>query len=489
MKRTSAIENIIFVCIFILIAFLSSFHAKNEEVKDCRKKDLTKRPNIIFILTDDQRWDALGAMGNTIIKTPNMDKLATKGILFQNAYVTTSICCVTRASILTGQYESKHHIDDFHTDLTKGSIDNSYPALLKEAGYKMGFIGKFGIGTHPPQHLFDYWINTEAGGRMQPNYITTDKNGNKIHDTDTLDHAIEGFLDKFASKTPFCLSVCFKAPHEQDGNPPTYVIQPKYKTYYDDITIPEPVTADPVYWKKFPAFFQTDTNFARSRWKGLFGTPALYQENIKNYYRLITGVDDVVGKMMKKLDALDIADNTIVIVMGDNGMFLGEHGMEGKWYGYEESIRIPLLIYDPLLPDKVKQYKAPQIALNIDIAPTILAMAGVPAPKTMQGIDLIRLVENKIPERKDFFYQYYFVGGPELPREEGVVGKYFKYMNYIEHNYEELFDTRNDPHETDNLAKDPKYKQELLKMRIRYKELKEIYGIPRRVWIKKKVLG
>jgi arylsulfatase A-like enzyme len=489
MKRTSANRNIIIVSILLSIAFLSSFNTRNEETKYCHKKNQYKRPNIIFILTDDQRWDALGATGNTIIKTPNMNKLATAGILFQNAYVTTSICCVSRASILTGQYESKHHVDDFRTDLCQGSIDKTYPALLKAAGYTMGFIGKFGVGTHPPQQLFDYWVNTEAGGRMQPNYVSTDKNGNKIHDTDSLDHAIEDFLDKFGSDSPFCLSVSFKAPHEQDGNPPTYVIQPKYKTYYKDITIPEPVTADPVYWKKFPAFFQTDTNFARARWKGLLGTPGLYQENVKNYYRLITGVDDVMGKMMKRLDALRIADNTIVIIMGDNGMFLGEHGMEGKWYGYEESIRLPLLIYDLLLPDKVKQHKAAQIALNIDIAPTILAMAGVPAPKTMQGIDLIQLVENKIPGRKDFFYQYYFLGGPELPREEGVVGKDYKYMNFIEHNCEELFDTRDDPHETDNLAKDPNYKKELLRMRLRYKELKGIYGIPRSVWMKKKVRG
>lgn len=168
--------------------------------------------------------------------------------------------------------------------------------------------------------------------------------------------------------------------------------------------------------------------------------------------------------------------------MGDNGMFLGEHGMEGKWYGYEESIRVPLFIYDPALPDKIKQYKAPQIALNIDIAPTILAMAGVKAPETMQGVDLISLLENKIPARKDFFYQHYFLGGPRIPREEGVVTRDFKYMNYIEHNYEELFDIKHDPHETDNLANNPKYKMKLEELRIRYKELKGLYGLAPKNW-------
>lgn len=443
------------------------------------KVENTNRPNIIFLLTDDQRWDAMGAMGNSIIQTPNMDKLANAGVLFKNAYVTTSICCVSRASILTGQYESKHHINDFNTDLSTESISNSYPALLKNVGYNTGFIGKFGVGLHPPEQIFDFFVNSEAGEKTQPNYITIGKNGKKIHDTDTLSNAIQDFLTGYGKdKKPFCLSVSFKAPHEQDGNPPTYVIQPKFKDYYKEVTIPYPVTADPKYWEQFPSFFQTDINFGRARWKGLLGTPELYQENVKNYYRLVTGVDDAIGRMMEKLEQMGIAKNTIIIVMGDNGMFLGEHGMEGKWWGYEESVRVPLLIYNPNSPDKIKQYKATQIALNIDIAPTILGMAGVQAPKAMQGVNLFNLLENKIPERKDFFYQYYFLGGTQLPRQEGVVTQRFKYMNYIEHNYEELFDTRLDPHETQNLAKDPKYNVELVLLRKRYHELKKIHGVP-----------
>ncbi|MEO7309274.1 MAG: sulfatase [Chitinophagaceae bacterium] len=446
------------------------------------------RPNIIFLLTDDQRWDAMGAMGNSIIQTPNMDKLANAGVLFQNAYVTTSICCVSRASILTGQYESKHHVNDFKTDLSKESVANSYPALLKNAGYNIGFIGKFGVGTNPPKELFDFWLNSEAGlEKLQPNYITKGKNGKDIHDTDTLSNAIQDFLTGYGNeKKPFCLSVSFKAPHEQDGNPPTYVIQPKYKDYYKYATIPSPVTADPEYWKQFPPFFQTDTNFGRARWKGLLGTPELYQENVKNYYRLVTGVDDAIGRMMGKLEQMGLANNTIIIVMGDNGMFLGEHGMEGKWWGYEESVRVPLLIYNPNAPDKIKQYKAPQIALNIDIAPTILGMANVQPPKSMQGVDLFNVLENKIPERKDFFYQYYFLGGPQLPRQEGVVTNRFKYMNYFENNYEELFDIMLDPHETQNLAKNPQYKGELDFLRKRYKELKKLHGVSKSEYLNSK---
>ncbi len=438
-----------------------------------KQKVDTTRPNIIFILTDDQRYDAMGAMGNSLIHTPNMDRLANAGILFKNSYVTTSICCVSRASILTGQYQSRHHINDFTTNLTAHALANTYPALLKNAGYTLGFIGKFGVGNKPPDSLFDLFVNTEAGEKSQPDYITIDKNGNKIHDTDTIGHSIQIFLDRYGNSRPFCLSVSFKAPHEQDGDPPTYIIQPRYKDLYTDVSIPYPVTAAPKYWDQLPDFLRTDSNFGRSRWRGLFGTPALYQENVKNYYRLITGVDGVVGELIKRLAALGITKNTIIILMGDNGMFLGEHGMEGKWYGYEESIRVPLFIYDPLLPDKLNQYKARQISLNIDIAPTILAMAHVPVPPGMQGIDLASILENKIPERKEFLYQHYFLGSPHIPKEEGIVTKRFKYMNFIEHQYEELYDIENDPHETTNLVNDPHYKATLQVLRKKFSALQK----------------
>lgn len=427
-----------------------------------------ERPNIIFILTDDQRFDALGAMGNRIIQTPHMDKLAKAGILFKNAFVTTSICCVSRASVLTGQYQSRHNIGDFSTDLSSAAFAETYPALLKNAGYKLGFIGKFGVGKKTPASLYDYWVDTEAGEKSQPDYVTVGKNGKEIHDTDTIGHAIGDFLDQYHAKGPFCLSVSFKAPHEQDGDPPEYIIQPRYKDYYKNVNIPLPLTSDPKYWDRLPGFLRTDENFGRSRWKGLFGTPELYQENVKNYYRLITGVDDVVGEMVDKLARLKLTKKTVIIFMGDNGMFLGEHGMEGKWYGYEESIRIPMFIYDPNLPKQLQSYSAGQMALNIDIAPTILSMAHVTVPKGMQGVDLIGLVKKQVPERKDFLYQHYFLGSPHIPKVEGIVTRRFKYMNFIEHGYQELYDLKNDPHETTNLAKDKAYRAILEDLKKRF---------------------
>ncbi|QNA43459.1 sulfatase family protein [Lacibacter sediminis] len=437
----------------------------------------SNKPNIIFILTDDQRWDALGVMGNTILKTPNLDNLANNGILFRNAYVTTSICCVSRASILTGAYQNKHKINDFVTDMSKDVLTATYPYLLKQNGYQVGFIGKYGIGTAPPKEQYDFWVNTEDGGKMQPDYIQTFENGRRLHDTDTLSNAIQTFLDGYSGKQPFCLSVSFKAPHEQDGNPPKYFVQPGYEQLYKDVTIPYPVTAKETYWNQFPDFFRTDSNFARVRWKGLLGTPELYQENVKNYYRLITGVDDAIGRMVHKLKEKGLDKNTVIIFMGDNGMMLGEKNIEGKWFGYEESIRVPLIIYDPRTPDKIKNLKAQQVALNIDIAPTILSLAEIKVPDFMQGVNLIDVVQGNIPEREHFFYQHYFLGSPRIPMVEGVVTKDFKYMNFIEHNYEELFDTRSDPHEIDNLSQNTSYSNQLRKMRKLFREMKKRYGV------------
>src|ERR1700712_441931 len=175
-------------------------------VKGQAKTNPADRPNIIFVLTDDQRYDALGAAGNTIIRTPHMDKMANAGILYRNAYVTTSICCVSRASLLTGQYGSRHRINDFVTNLSDEAIKHTYPALLKSAGYKLGFIGKFGVGTNPPESMYDYWVNTEAGKKLQPDYVTIGKDGKEVHDTDTIGHAIQEFLTQYNDKEPFCLS-------------------------------------------------------------------------------------------------------------------------------------------------------------------------------------------------------------------------------------------------------------------------------------------
>lgn len=433
-----------------------------------------KKPNIIFLLTDDHRWDALGVMGNKIIQTPNLDSLARNGMYFCNAYVTTAICAVSRASILTGQYKSRHGIEDFVTSFDSSALQRTYPILLKKAGYHIGFVGKYGVGkpAEQPKHLYDFW---ECTNKIQPDYEMQDEHGNYIHNTDKVSQDIGKFLDLINDQRPFCLSVSFKAPHVQDNDPRNFIANPRYKSYYQDVTIPVPETADPKYWNQFPDFFRTDENIARARWKPRFATPEMYQENVKNYYRLLTDVDDAVGDLVKKLRALGLDENTIIIFTGDNGMYLGEHGLAGKWYGHEESVRVPLIIFDPRDGNSLKGTVSDKIALNIDIAPTILAYAGVEAPETMQGFDLVKLAsaDSSIPDRKDFFYEHTFMGSPAIPKVEGVVQIDQKYMKFIEHGYEEFYDLKKDRLEKRNVVSEPAYQHEVEKMRKRYQELKE----------------
>jgi arylsulfatase A-like enzyme len=449
--------------LFICITFFCFITAKAQQ-------NATK-PNIIFVLTDDHRWDALGVAGNKFIQTPNLDQLANKGLYFKNSYVTTAICCVSRASILTGQYESRHRINDFKTDLSADATRKTYPILLKNAGYKIGFVGKYGVGLNHPVAAFDYW---SCSKKEQPPYIYLNEQGQKVHHTDSVAHDVEIFLNKFAKQGPFCLSIGFKAPHELDGKPPQFPVQEKFNELYKNITIPQPETADPKYWNSFPDFFRTNQNVARERWIPLLSTPELYQQTTKNYYRLITGVDEVMGKMIAQLKQLGLEQNTIIIFMGDNGFYLGEHGLEGKWYGHEESIRVPLIVYDPRLPTNRNGKKITQIALNIDIAPTILSLAKVQVPPTMQCENLFDIADQKLTPRKSFFYEHTYSKSPKIPNVEGIVTTDFKYMKFIAHNYEELYNIATDPKEKINLAGNKKYAVKLASLRKAYVEQKKL---------------
>lgn len=416
------------------------------------------KPNIIVIVADSHRADALGVMGNPIIRTPNLDRLANDGVAFSNSYVTTAICAVSRASILSGQYQERHKINDFTTNFSPSALNETYPLLLKSAGYRIGWVGMFGVGNAPPASSFNYW---QASLPWQ---------ANGVHNTDIVQEKVFEFLERYRSDQ-FCLSVNFNAAHEIDGTPPTYFVQDRYSNTYAGETIPIPETADPIYWNSFPDFFRTDQNIARERWHGFFSTAELLQNNTRNYYRLLTGVDEAVGSIVQKLRNLGIAHNTVIIYTSDHGFSLGEHGMIGKWYGFEESIRVPMIVYDPR-DSELKKGKVSQTALNIDIAPTVLDIAGVTVPSSMQGENLIDIAKGNAPDRQSFFYSHTGFSAPRLPKVEGVVTKEFKYMIYTEYGYEELYNTEQDPKETTNLASDPDYGNKLNEMRGLYDQQK-----------------
>jgi len=242
-----------------------------------------KPPNIIFLLTDDQRWDTMGCAGNPIIQTPNMDAMANDGVRFTNAFVTTSICASSRASIFTGQWTRRHGITGFDTHFSPEALAQTYPMLLSQAGYRIGFIGKYGVGPKEdlPIDKYDYWKGFPGQGR----YENKDEDGNYKHLTQIMGEQSLEFLQGCSKDRPFCLSVSFKAPHCQDGDPRQFIYDPAYKDLYKDTTIPTPETADPRYFDALPEFLRTSE--ARRRWDIRFSTPEKFQESVKSYYLAI----------------------------------------------------------------------------------------------------------------------------------------------------------------------------------------------------------
>jgi arylsulfatase A-like enzyme len=429
-----------------------------------------KRPNIVFLLTDDHRWDALGCMGNRIIKTPEIDRLAGRGVVFENAFVTTSICCASRASIFTGQYARRHGVHGFNKPFTEEQFRQTYPQLLRRSGYRVGFIGKYGVGDNAPPSAehFDYWKGFPGQGRYMQKV-----NGQTVHLTDVMAEQAEEFIGGCKADQPFCLSVSFKAPHAQDEDPKQYLYAPRHKDLYADVTVPVPPTAAEEYFQTQPQFIRESES--RRRWELRFATPENYQEMVKSYFRLITGVDEAVGRIVAALRRSGLAENTVIMLMGDNGYYLGEHGLADKWFMHEESIRVPLVMYDPRLPDAQRGTRRREMVLNIDVAPTILELAGAEVPRGMQGRDLGPLVQGKKPAwRGEFFYEHLFEH-KTIAKTEGVRTERWAYWRYLEapQEAEWLHDVQNDPRETRNLAGVAEHQQVLAEMRGKVERYRE----------------
>ncbi len=430
------------------------------------------RPNIIFILTDDQRADAMGCAGDPVIQTPQMDALAAGGTLFENAYVTTAICAASRASILTGQYTSRHgrgFADGFSPEQTA----LNYPGRLQAAGYRTGFVGKHGVGIVEPKKEYDYFFGFNHGIAS----IQTEEDGSPIHLTRLLERHALAFLQDCTTEQPFCLSVSFRAPHvDTTDDPRCFVPDPQYDKLYSDLTMPVSETFATEVPDSFPEALRSEKTIARERWHDRFATPEMAQEAIRNYYRLITGVDDAIAAIRTELEEQGLSENTVIIFMGDNGLYLGAHGFAGKWYGHEESIRVPLIVYDPRTPEALRGRRLKEMALNIDIAPTLLELAGLEPSPGMQGRSLTPLLEGEsMPWRNDFFYEHPLEYDVRIPKSVGVVESRYKYLRYEELTpvFEELYDIETDPHEMNNLIADPKVRPVLKRLRARCDELKE----------------
>ena len=433
------------------------------------------KPNILFILTDDQRWNALGCMGDINILTPNLDRLARRGVLFQNHFVTTSICCCSRASIFTGQYVRRHGIGDFQKPLTAAQWAQTYPALLRQQGYRAGFIGKFGVGNDKAVAAmageFDFWRGVPGqGGR----YFIEPGDRSRTHQTARMGAQALEFLQANPTNQPFCLSISFTAPHARDHMPREYTPDPRDESLYTNKTIPHPPAATDAYFQLLPKSVQTSE--ARTRWHWRFDTPEKFQRNTKDYYRLVSGIDREVGRIVSELQTLGVANNTVIIFTSDNGYFLGDRGLAGKWFMYEESLRDPLIIFDPRQPAGNRGRSEDAMTLNIDFAPTMLDLAGITPPAEMQGRSLMPLVENHHPSawRTEFFYEHHFA--PKiLPPSEGLRTERWAYIRWVDEQppIEELFNLKADPLEAHNLAADPEHAQTLAQLRARWEKYRE----------------
>jgi arylsulfatase A-like enzyme len=422
--------------------------------------------NVLVLYADDWRFDTLGCAGNPGVKTPNLDRLAGEGFRFTQNCVTTAICGVSRASLFTGQWMSRHGNKAFAAFETPWA--ETYPGLLRANGYFVGHIGKWHNGKFP-QKNFDF------GRSYSGTHWIKQPDGSQIHVTQKNENDALEFLKQRPSDKPFCLTLAFFATHAEDRNPKQFLPQPESMALYRDVTIPVPKTATDEAFRKLPPFIANEKNEGRVRWHWRFDTPEKYQEMMKNYYRLASEVDATCGRVIAELKKQGILDKTLILFAGDNGYFHAEHGLADKWYPHQESIRVPLIVRDPRLAAAKRGGTNDDFTLNVDLAPTILAAAGVKAPPTMQGRDVapLYLADQKPAWRTEFFYEHAVINNVNfIPSSEALVRKDWKYFYWPDFKLEQLFHVAADPFEETDLAKDPAQATRLAEMRARLAELR-----------------
>lgn len=433
----------------------------------CRTTPLLKkkapRPHFVFMMTDDQRWDGMGCAGNPVLKTPNMDRIAGEGVRFSNMFVTTSLCGPSRATNLTGKYAHLHGVR--RNGLALPPDQPTFPEILKEAGYETAFIGKWHNRDQAEGRNFDYTFMFKGQGRYENPVIAENFGPGREyagHVTDILTDAAVRFLKYRDRQKPFCLCLWFKAPH-RSWHPPERV-----KNLFNDAEMPVPANYNDDYRGRPEAVRNADMRI------GDFDDVPDLNTFLRRYYACLAAVDENVGRVLDALKDLGYEKDTVVLYSGDNGFFLGEHHFFDKRLMYEESIRVPLLVKYPRLvtPGTTDS----RMVLNIDVAPTLLDLAGLPVPAGMNGRSIKPLLKNqKAAWRQDFLYEYYEYPAVHMVRKHrGVRTERWKYIHYFEEPEEfELYDLKNDSHEMNNLASRPGYEEVKLRLQARLLELRK----------------
>jgi arylsulfatase A-like enzyme len=437
------------------------------------------RPNVVFFFADDQTSSSLRCYGHPFVETPTLDALAARGTRFENAFVSHSICWVSRTTVLTGLTGRSYGTPE-DPETTRPEVAATLcPDHLRGAGYRTGFFGKWHAHMPPgyrPQDHFDVY---EAIGRNP--YFKPQPDGSVRHETDVIvDRGIE-FVRSQPADRPFVLYLWFNACHAEDGDRRPGIGHFPWPSsadgLYEDLEMPRPRLDDPALFEALPEFLRTSITRERYFWR--WNTPAKYQTNLRAYFRMVTGIDRAMARFLDALAAAGREGNTIVVYSADNGYHMGNRGLAGKWSHFEESLRVPLIIADPRVPESSRGQVSPAPVMNLDLPATFLDWAGAPVPDTYQGRSLAPLVRGEAPAdwRTETFHEHFAVRD-RIPAFEGVRTARFKYARYFDHGHEFLHDLQADPGERTNLAADPAHAAILTDLRERTDRHVAAYGSP-----------
>lgn len=436
-----------------------------------------KSMNIIFILADDHRYDAMGFMNKIQgLQTPGMDKMVSEGAHIKNAFVSTALCSPSRASILTGQYAHKHTVVDNDAPLPANLV--FFPQLLQQKGYQTAFMGKWHMGNtdDAPQPGFDYWLSFQGQGEYYN--PTFNVNGKRIKQpegsyiTDLLTDSALHWMDKRNKQKPFFLYLSHKGVHAEfkpakrhEGKyknvpiicpPSMYLTATDSSKTYGVVTSPQ----TKVNYKDIPQWVRQQ----RYSWHGvdyMYHGQFQFDDFYHLYLETLQSVDESVQRVMDWIKTNKLESNTMLVYMGDNGFSFGEHGLIDKRHAYEESMRVPMLIWAPgmIKPNSVVE----NVVMNVDLAPTFLELAGISKPSFMQGYSFTNLLKGNTNnwQRQKVFYEYYWEAAfPQTPTTFAVRSDRYKYIYYNGvWDINELFDLQNDPYEMNNLIRDTSYRK------------------------------
>jgi arylsulfatase A-like enzyme len=442
------------------------------------------RPNIVVMMTDDQRFDFLSCAGHPFLKTPNMDRIAREGVRFTNMFVTNSLCAPSRATLMTGQYSHANGVRD-----NLGSRLNPdvpwLPDELRKAGYEVAFVGKSHVPGHFRDRTWDYYFGFQGQGNYLKPVIAESGPDGKIGP----DKPYDGWMDDVTTEKaiawmkkdrqkPFALFLFFKAPHR------AWQPAERHKDLYADAVVKKPALWDDPGQGKPRAFLQAANMF------GQYPDTKDYDNMIRDYCRCLAGVDDNVGRVLKALEEMKAYDDTAVMYTSDNGFFLGEWQRFDKRFMHEPSIRVPMLLKLPKSKYVWGAGKKPeQMVLNIDIAPTLLEIAGAKPPEKMHGRSVVPLVaetpDDPLPVkwRDAFLYEYF-----EFPdvshnvnKHRGVRTAKWKFIHYYDPPFKfkeefELYDLERDPEERVNLANRPGMQPVIKELREKMEQLRKETG-------------